>query len=45
MQAFIESMGKIAQIDELVKKNKDFTSISTTLKITTQASLGCSCER
>ncbi|MBT5933925.1 hypothetical protein [Sulfurimonas sp.] len=30
LQAFIEIMVKIAQIDEIVKNNKDFTSIITT---------------
>ncbi|NQU32934.1 MAG: transposase [Bacteroidetes bacterium] len=44
MQAFIEIMDKIAQIDEIVKNNKDFTSIITTLRSTTQDLLGFRCE-
>jgi len=32
MQAFIEIMDKIAQIDDIVKRNKDFTSIIATLR-------------
>jgi len=44
MQAFIEIMEKIAQIDEIVKNNKDFTSIITTLRSTTQDLLGFRCE-
>ena len=45
MQAFIEIMDKIAQIDEIVKNNKDFTSIITTLRSATQELLGFRCER
>jgi len=44
MQAFIEIMDKIAQIDEIVKSNKDFTSIIATLRSTTQELLGFRCE-
>jgi len=44
MQAFIEIMEKIAQIDEIVKNNKDFTSIIATLRSTTQDLLGFRCE-
>ena len=45
MQTFIEIMDKIAQIDEIVKNNKDFTSIIATLRSTTQELLGFRCER
>ena len=45
MQAFIEIMDKIAQIDEIVKNNKDFTSIIATLRSATQELLGFRCER
>lgn len=45
MQAFIEIMDKIARIDEIVKNNKDFTSIIATLRSTTQELLGFRCER
>ena len=44
MQAFIEIMEKIAQIDEIVQNNKDFTSIIATLRSTTQDLLGFRCE-
>ena len=44
MQAFIEIMDKIAQIDEIVQNNKDFTSIIVTLRSTTQDLLGFRCE-
>jgi hypothetical protein len=44
MQAFIEIMDKIAQIDDIVKRNKDFTSTITTLRSTTQDLLGFRCE-
>jgi IS4 transposase len=44
MQAFIEIMDKIAQIDDIVKRNKDFTSIIATLRSTTQNLLGFRCE-
>ena len=45
MQAFIEIMDKIAQIDQIVKNNKDFTSIIATLRSATQELLGFRCER
>lgn len=45
MQAFIEIMEKIAQIDEIVKNNKDFTNIIATLRSATQDLLGFRCER
>jgi hypothetical protein len=44
MQAFIEIMDKIAQIDEIVKNNKDFMSIIATLRSATQELLGFRCE-
>jgi hypothetical protein len=44
MQAFIEIMDKIAQIDDIVKRNKDFTNIIATLRSTTQDLLGFRCE-
>ncbi len=44
MQAFIEIMEKIAQIDEIVKNNKDFTNIIATLRSTTENLLGFRCE-
>lgn len=44
MQAFIEIMDKIAKIDEIVKNNKDFTTIIATLRSTTQDLLGFRCE-
>jgi len=44
MQAFIEIMEKIAQIDDIVKNNKDFTSIISILRSTTQDLLGFRCE-
>ena len=44
MQAFIEIMEKIARIDEIVKNNKDFTSIIAILRSTTQNLLGFRCE-
>jgi len=44
MQAFIEIMDKIAQIDDIVKRNKDFISIIATLRSTTQDLLGFRCE-
>jgi len=44
MQAFIEIMDKIAKIDEIVKRNKDFTDIIATLRSTTQDLLGFRCE-
>ena len=44
MQTFIEIMDKIAQIDGILKDNKDFTSIIATLRSTTQDLLGFRCE-
>jgi IS4 transposase len=44
MQAFIEIMDKIAQIDGILKDNKHFTSIIATLRSTTQDLLGFRCE-
>ena len=44
MQAFIEIMDKIAQIDGILKDNKDFTNIIATLRSTTQDLLGFRCE-
>jgi len=44
MQAFIKIMDKIAQIDGILKDNKDFTSIIATLRSTTQDLLGFRCE-
>jgi len=44
MQAFIEIMDKIAQIDGILKDNKDFTNIIATLRSTTQNLLGFRCE-
>jgi len=44
MQAFIEIMDKIAQIDDVVKRNEDFTDIIATLRSTTQNLLGFRCE-
>lgn len=44
MQAFIEIMDKIAQIDEVVQNNKDFANIIATLRSTTQDLLGFRCE-
>jgi len=44
MQAFIEIMDKIAQIDGILKDNKDFTSIIAILRSTTQDLLGFRCE-
>ena len=44
MQAFIEIMDKITKIDDIVKRNKDFTSIIATLRSTTQDLLGFRCE-
>ena len=44
MQAFIEIMDKIAQIDGILKDNKDFSSIIATLRSTTQDLLGFRCE-
>jgi IS4 transposase len=44
MQAFIEILDKIAQIDDVVKRNEDFTDIIATLRATTQNLLGFRCE-
>jgi IS4 transposase len=44
MQAFIEIMDKIAKIDDVVNRNKDFTSIIAVLRSTTQDLLGFRCE-
>jgi len=44
MQAFIKIMDKIAQIDGILKDNKDFTSIIAILRSTTQDLLGFRCE-
>ena len=44
MQAFIEILDNIAQIDEVVKRNEDFTAIVATLRSTTQNLLGFRCE-
>jgi IS4 transposase len=44
MQAFIEIMDKIAQIDDVVKRNEDFATIVATLRSTTQNLLGFRCE-
>ena len=44
MQAFIQIMDKIAQIETIVNRNEDFTSIIATLRSTTQELLGFRCE-
>ena len=44
MQAFIEIMDKIAQIETIVNRNEDFMSIIATLRSTTQELLGFRCE-
>ncbi len=44
MQAFVEIMEKIAHIDGIVKNNKDFMSIISILRSTTQDLLGFRCE-
>ncbi len=44
MQAFIEIMDKIAQIDTIVNRNEDFMSIIATLRSATQELLGFRCE-
>ena len=44
MQAFIEIMDKIAQIDTIVNRNEDFMSIIATLRTATQELLGFRCE-
>lgn len=45
MQAFIEIMDKIAQIETIVNRNEDFMNIIATLRSTTQELLGFRCER
>ena len=44
MEAFIQIMGKIAKIDEIVKRNKDLDVIIATLQSTTANLLGFRCE-
>ena len=44
MQAFIEIMDKIAQIETIVNRNEDFMNIIATLRSTTQELLGFRCE-
>jgi len=44
MQAFIEIMDKIAKIETVVNRNKDFMTIIATLRSTTQELLGFRCE-
>ena len=44
MQAFIQIMDKIAQIETIVNRNEDFMSIIATLRSTTQELLGFMCE-
>lgn len=44
MQAFIQIMDKIAQIETIVNRNEDFMSIIATLRSTTQELLGFRCE-
>ena len=44
MQAFIQIMDKIAQIEMIVNRNEDFMSIIATLRSTTQELLGFRCE-
>jgi IS4 transposase len=45
MQAFIDIMDKIAQIETIVNRNKDFMNIIATLRSVTQELLGFRCER
>jgi IS4 transposase len=45
MQAFIDIMDKIAQIETIVNRNEDFMDIIATLRTTTQELLGFRCER
>ncbi len=45
MQAFIEIMDKIAKIETIVNRNKDFMDIIATLRTTTQELFGFRCER
>jgi IS4 transposase len=44
MQAFIEIMDKISQIDDIINRNEDFINIVATLRETTQQLLGFRCE-
>jgi hypothetical protein len=44
MQTFILILDEIAQIDEIVNRNEDFTTIISTLKDVTQKLLGFTCE-
>ena len=44
MQTFILILDEIAQIDEIVNRNEDFTTIINTLKDVTQKLLGFRCE-
>jgi IS4 transposase len=45
MQAFIEIMDKIANIETIVNRNEDFMDIIATLRSVTQELLGFRCER
>ncbi len=45
MQAFIDIMDKIAKIETIVNRNKDFIDIIAILRTTTQELLGFRCER
>lgn len=45
MQAFIEIMDKIAQIETIVNRNKDFMNIIVSLRSVTEELLGFRCER
>ena len=45
MQAFIDIIGKIAQIETIVNRNEDFMAIIATLRNTTQELLRFRCER
>ena len=44
MQTFIAILDEIAQIDEVVNRNEDFTAIIGTLRDITQRLLGFRCE-
>ena len=44
MEAFIEILEKIAQVDEIVKRNEDLDIIIATLRSTTANLLGFRCE-
>jgi hypothetical protein len=44
MQTFIAILDEIAQIDEVVNRNEDFTAIVDTLKDVTAKLLGFRCE-